>query len=95
MTRDEALHLVRKIEGLAATARHDDVRAHDDVVRLVERLREAPGPRAIIHEKIASIATWTDILFDDERRAIYGGDEEVTALLLHDCERLRDVIRAD
>jgi hypothetical protein len=43
---------------------------------------------------VSSIAAWTDILFSD-RKQTYGGDEEVTQLLLHDCERLRAAIRAD
>lgn len=95
MTRDEALALVEEIEGLTATARHDDERVKAGVRAIVTRLRDAPGEHAVIDSKLASIATWTEILFSPERRRVYGGDEEVTALLLHDCERLRDVIRAD
>jgi hypothetical protein len=95
MTRDQALALVRRIEGLAVTTRHDDPKAQIDVLRLVDLLREAPGPRSAIQDKIESIVTWTEILFSRSKREAYGGDEEVTALLLHDCERLRDVIRAD
>lgn len=95
MTRDEALALVEQIEGLTATSHHDDERVKAGVRALVTRLRKAPGEHTVIDSKLASIATWADILFSPERRRIYGGDEEVTALLLHDCERLRDVIRAD
>ena len=51
--------------------------------------------RDVVREKVASIAAWTDILFSDRKRATYGGDEEVTELLLHDCERLRAAIRGD
>ena len=94
MTREEALAIVRQIEGLASTARRDDAEAQDDILYLVDRLREAPGVREVVREKVASIAAWTDILFSDRKRA-YGGDEEVTELLLHDCERLRAAIRGD
>ena len=82
-------------EGLASTARRDDAEAQDDMLYLVDRLREAPGVREVVREKVASIAAWTDILFSDRKRATYGGDEEVTELLLHDCERLRAAIRGD
>lgn len=95
MTREEALAIVRQIEGLASTARRDDAEAQDDILYLVDRLREAPGVRDVVREKVASIAAWTDILFSDRKRATYGGDEEVTELLLHDCERLRAAIRGD
>ena len=95
MTRDEALAIVRQIEGLAKLAQRDDAGAHDDIIELVERLREAPGPEDVVRDKVASISAWTDILFSDQKRATYGGDEEVTQLLLHDCERLRDTIRGD
>ena len=56
--------------------------------------RDAPGAREVVREKVSSIAAWTDILFSDRKRT-YGGDEEVTELLLHDCERLRAAIRGD
>jgi len=95
MTRDEALTIVRQIEGLASTSPRDDVGALDDIMHLVERLRDAPGAADVVREKIASIAAWTDILFSDRKRETYGGDEEVTELLLHDCERLRAAIRGD
>ena len=95
MTREEALAIVRQIEGLASSARRDDGAAQDDILELVERLRAAPGVREVVREKAASIAAWTDILFSDRKRATYGGDEEVTELLLHDCERLRAAIRGD
>ena len=95
MTREEALAIVRQIEGLASTARRDDSEAQDDMLHLVDRLREAPGVREVVREKVASIAAWTDILFSDRKRGTYGGDEEVTELLLHDCERLRAAIRGD
>jgi hypothetical protein len=95
MTREEALEIVREIEGLAATSRRDDSGAQEDILGLVERLREAPGAPEVVREKVASIAAWTDILFSDQKRDTYGGDEEVTELLLHDCERLRAAIRAD
>ena len=95
MTREEALAIVRRIEGIASTARRDDVDAQDDIHVLVERVRAAPGARDVVREKVASIAAWTDILFSDRKRATYGGDVEVTELLLHDCERLRAAIRGD
>ena len=95
MTREEALAIVRRIEGLAATSRHDDSAVQDDILYLVEQLRDAPGVQEVVREKVASIAAWTDILFSDRKRATYGGDEEVTQLLLHDCERLRAAIRGD
>jgi hypothetical protein len=94
MTREEALAIVRRIEGLASMARRDDTHAQEDIRYLVEQLREAPGVQEIVREKVASIAAWTDILFS-ERKRTYGGDEEVTELLLHDCERLRAAIRGD
>jgi len=95
MTREEALAIVRRIEGLATTSRRDDESAQDDILDLVERLREAPGARDVVREKVSSIAAWTEILFSDRKRSTYGGDEEVTELLLHDCERLRAAIRGD
>jgi hypothetical protein len=95
MTREEALAIVQQIEGLASRARRDDSGAQDDILYLVEQLREAPGVQDVVREKVASIAAWTDILFSDRKRATYGGDEEVTELLLHDCERLRAAIRGD
>jgi hypothetical protein len=95
MTREEALAIVRRIEGLASSARRDDVDAQGDIMYLVDRLREAPGMQDVVRDKVASIAAWTDILFSDRKRATYGGDEEVTELLLHDCERLRAAIRGD
>jgi hypothetical protein len=95
MTREEALSIVRQIEGLATTSSRDDPGAHDDIIELVERLRSAPGAHDVVREKVASISAWTDILFSDQKRATYGGDEEVTQLLLHDCERLRATIRGD
>ena len=95
MTREEALAIVRRIEGLASNARRDDTGAQDDIMYLVDQLREAPGLQDVVREKVASIAAWTDILFSDRKRATYGGDEEVTELLLHDCERLRAAIRGD
>jgi hypothetical protein len=95
MTREEALSVVRAIEGLAATSPHDDPGARADVRSLAELLKEAPGPRYEVEVTVASIITWTEILFSADQRRNYGGDEEVTALLLHDCERLREVIRAD
>ena len=95
MTREEALEMVRKIEGIAATSRRDDERAQDDIRFLVEQLLDAPGARDVVREKVSSIAAWTDILFSDRKRETYGGDEEVTQLLLHDCERLRAAIRGD
>ena len=73
----------------------DDEAAQDDILDLVERLRSAPGAREVVREKVSSIAAWTDILFSDRKRATYGGDAEVTELLLHDCERLRAAIRGD
>lgn len=95
MTREEALAIVRQIEGLAATSRRDDRRAQDDILFLVEQLHDVPGVEDVVREKVASIAAWTDILFSDRKRDTYGGDEEVTQLLLHDCERLRAAIRGD
>jgi hypothetical protein len=95
MTREEALAIVRRIEGLASSARRDDPDAQDDIMYLVEQLRDAPGAQDIVRDKVASIAAWTDILFSDRKRETYGGDEEVTELLLHDCERLRAAIRGD
>ena len=95
MTREEALAIVRKIEGLATTARRDDDAAQGDILFLVEQLRDAPGAREVVRDKASSIAAWTDILFSDRKRATYGGDEEVTELLLHDCELLRAAIRGD
>lgn len=95
MTREEALAIVRQIEGLAYHARRDDPGAQDDMLHLVEQLREAPGMQEVVRDKVASIAAWTDILFSERKRATYGGDEEVTELLLHDCERLRAAIRGD
>ena len=95
MTREEALAIVRKIEGLASTSLHDDLDAHADILQLVERLRKEPGVADAVREKAASIAAWTDILFSERKRGVYGGDVEVTELLLHDCERLRAAIRGD
>jgi hypothetical protein len=95
MTREEALAIVRHIERLATTSRRDDESAQEDILEAVEQLREAPGSRDVVRERVSSIAAWTDILFSDRKRATYGGDEEVTQLLLHDCERLRAVIRGD
>jgi len=95
MTREEALAIVRRIEGLAATSRHDDAEVQGDILQLVDRLRDAPGAQEVVREKVASIAAWTDILFNQRKRSTYGGDEEVTELLLHDCERLRSAIRGD
>ena len=95
MTREEALEMVRRIEGIAATSRRDDERAQDDIRFLVEQLLDAPGARDVVREKVSSIAAWTYILFSDRKRETYGGDEEVTQLLLHDCERLRAAIRGD
>jgi hypothetical protein len=95
MTREEALAIVRQIEGLVYHARRDDPGAQDDMMYLVDQLREAPGMQEVVREKVASIAAWTDILFSERKRATYGGDEEVTELLLHDCERLRAAIRGD
>ena len=95
MTREEALAIVRQIESLAATSPRDDRGAQEDIRQLVDQLRDAPGAREAVREKVASIAAWTDILFSDRKRETYGGDEEVTELLLHDCERLRAVIRGD
>jgi hypothetical protein len=95
MTREEALAIVRQIEGIASTFPHDDLGAQEDILELVDRLRAAPGVREVVREKVSSIAAWTDILFDDRKRQTYGGDEEVTGLLLHDCERLRAAIRGD
>jgi hypothetical protein len=94
MTREEALAIVRQIEGIAATSPRDDKGAQDDIKQLVDKLRDAPGAREVVREKVSSIAAWTDILFSDRKRT-YGGDEEVTELLLHDCERLRAAIRGD
>jgi hypothetical protein len=95
MTREEALAIVRQIEGLASTSRRDDPAAQDGIIHLVERLRDAPGMPDVVRDKVASIAAWTDILFSDRKRQTYGGDVEVTELLLHDCERLRAAIRGD
>ena len=95
MTLEEALAMVRQIEGLASTARRDDPAAQDGILFLVKRLREAPGVPDVVREKVASIAAWTEILFSDRKRDTYGGDVEVTELLLHDCERLRAAIRGD
>ena len=95
MTREEALAIVRQIERLASTAPRDDLAAQDGILYLVDQLREAPGMQEVVREKVASVAAWTDILFSDRKRATYGGDEEVTELLLHDCERLRAAIRGD
>jgi hypothetical protein len=95
MTREQALAIVRQIEGLASRARRDDGGAQDDIMHLVDQLRDAPGTRDAIRERVASIAAWTDILFNEDKRETYGGDDEVTELLLHDCERLRATIRGD
>ena len=95
MTREEALAIVRRIEGITSTSRHDDAAAQDDILFLVEQLRDAPGAAEVVREKVASIAAWTDILFSDDKRSTYGGDVEVTELLLHDCERLRAAIKGD
>lgn len=95
MTREEALAIVQRIEGLASSSRHDDAYVQEDILELVGRLRDAPGAEEVVRDKVASIAAWTDILFSDRKRDTYGGDEEVTELLLHDCERLRAVIRGD
>ena len=95
MTREEALEIVRQIEGIAATSSRNDVAAQEDLRDLIDRLRDAPGAREIVREKVSSIAAWTDILFSDRKRETYGGDQEVTELLLHDCERLRAAIRGD
>ena len=95
MTREEALAIVRQIESIAATSPRDDRGAQEDIRHLVDQLRDAPGAREAVREKVASIAAWTDILFSDRKRETYGGDEEVTELLLHDCERLRAAIRGD
>jgi len=95
MTREEALAIVRQIEGLASRARRDDSDAQGDILHLVEQLRDASGANDAIRERVASIAAWTDILFNENKRQTYGGDEEVTELLLHDCERLRATIRGD
>lgn len=92
--REDAVALVRAIEALTKSSRHDDERVHDDIVQLIELLRQAPAAQRA-REKVASIATWVDILFSDEKRQIYGGDREVTDLLLHDCELLRAAIRGD
>ncbi len=95
MTREEALAIVRQIESIATTSRRDDGRAVDDIRLLVEQLSDAPGAREVVREKVSSIAAWSDILFSDRKRDTYGGDEEVTELLLHDCERLRAAFRGD
>lgn len=95
MTREEALAIVRRIEGLASSARRDDADAQHDIMVLVQKLRDAPGAHDVVREKVSSIAAWTEILFSDRKRNTYGGDEEVTELLLHDCERLRAAIRGD
>ena len=94
MTRDEALAIVRQIETIAATSRRDDATAQDNIRFLVDQLADANWSRDVVREKVSSIAAWTDILFSD-RKQTYGGDEEVTQLLLHDCERLRAAIRGD
>jgi len=95
MTREEALSIVRQIETLAATSARDDAGAQDDIQELIDQLRKAPGARDVVREKVSSIAAWTEILFSDRKRETYGGDREVTELLLHDCERLRAAIRGD
>ncbi len=95
MTREEALGIERQIESLAASSPRDDHDAQADIRRLVDQLREAPGAREAVREKVSSIAAWTDILFSDRKRETYGGDREVTELLLHDCELLRAAIRGD
>ena len=95
MTREEALAIVRRIEGIASTSQRDDITAQGDILDLVEKLHDAPGAADVVREKIASITAWTDILFSERKRETYGGDVEVTELLLHDCERLRAAIRAD
>lgn len=95
MTREEALAIVRTIEGLASKSAHDDLEALDDIMHLVTQLRDAPEIGKLVRERVASIAAWTDILFSERKRETYGGDEEVTELLLHDCERLRAAIRGD
>ena len=95
MTREEALAILRRIEGIASTSKHDDVSAQEDILQLVERLHDAPGAADVVREKIASITAWADILYSKRKRETYGGDVEVTELLLHDCERLRAAIRAD
>ena len=95
MTREEALAIVRQIEGIAARSPRDDKGAQDDIKQLVDKLRDAPGAREVVREKVSSIAAWTDILFSDRKRETYGGDREVTELLLHDCELLRAAIRGD
>ena len=94
MTREEALAIVREIESIAATSRRDDGGAQDNIRFLIEQLVDVPWSREAVREKVSSIAAWTDILFSDRNRT-YGGDEEVTQLLLHDCERLRAAIRGD
>jgi hypothetical protein len=86
---------LRRIEGIATTSSRDDADAQDDILNLVDRLHDAPGPADIVREKVASIVAWTDILFNDDKRGTYGGDVEVTELLLHDCERLRAAIKGD
>ena len=95
MTREEALAIVRRIEGIASKSPHDDLDAQDDIMHLVTQLRDAPEMGMLVRERVASIAAWTDILFSERKRQTYGGDEEVTELLLHDCERLRAAIRGD
>jgi hypothetical protein len=95
MTREQALAIVHRIEGIASTSSRDDVAAQERILHLVEALRDAPGAKDVVREKVASIAAWTDILFSDQKRGTYGGDVEVTELLLHDCERLRAAIRGD
>ena len=52
MTREEALAIVRRIEGIAATSRRDDGRAQDDIRYLVEQLLDAPGARDVVREKV-------------------------------------------
>jgi hypothetical protein len=51
MTREEALAIVRQIEGLASQARRDDPGAQDDILYLVDQLREAPGMQDVVREK--------------------------------------------
>jgi hypothetical protein len=95
MTREEALAIVRRIEGLASKSAHDNLDAQDDIMHLVTQLRDAPEIGPLVRDRVASLAAWTDILFSERKRQTYGGDEEVTELLLHDCERLRAAIRGD
>ena len=72
MTREEALAIVRQIESLAATSPRDDRGAQEDIRQLVDQLRDAPGARDAVREKVSSIAAWTDILFSDRKRETYG-----------------------